>query len=222
MADPARVEVVDHPPRGSGLRARQKRRARQELVDAALELFSTGGVHDVTVEDICTRAGVSVRTFYRYFSAKEALLSAPFLELGDRIVAVLETAPPGADAWEALKLAATTGCQEVEAEPRRVLLAGTISAREPGLRSNTAVLLLQREQAMVDTVASHLPVGAPPETAAMLNALVAVALRSAFGTWIEQGGRPSLADLAAARLRALEAGPARLSSDPSTTLVSTG
>lgn len=195
----------------SGLRSRQKRQARAELVDTALALFAARGVHDVTVDEICEQADISARTFFRYFGTKEALLSAPFLDLSDQILAALEAAPSGLDAWQALKTATMAGCRWAAAAPTQFLLAGMISVRDPSLRSHSTVLLLQREQAIVDAIAPRLPAGAPPETPMMLAALVAVALRSAFGTWIEQEGRPCLTELVANRFSALEAGPVQLS-----------
>ncbi|MER7012729.1 TetR/AcrR family transcriptional regulator [Saccharopolyspora sp. NPDC000359] len=57
-----------------GLRERKKRATRQALQRAAISLFLERGVEAVTVEDICSRAEVSPRTFFNYFTAKEEVL----------------------------------------------------------------------------------------------------------------------------------------------------
>ncbi|MFF2021602.1 TetR/AcrR family transcriptional regulator [Streptomyces sp. NPDC058171] len=67
-----------------GLDAAQRRaRRREDLLDAALELFSAQGYQDTSIEQICKRAYVGTKSFYEVFTGKEAL----YLALLDRIVA---------------------------------------------------------------------------------------------------------------------------------------
>ncbi|WP_369249526.1 TetR family transcriptional regulator [Streptomyces sp. R41] len=61
--------VTSSPP--EGLRERKKRATRRALQASAVTLFRRHGPDAVTVEDICADAGVSPRTFFNYFSAKE-------------------------------------------------------------------------------------------------------------------------------------------------------
>jgi AcrR family transcriptional regulator len=57
-------------------RSEHKTRTRHALRTAALELFASKGYDESTTEEIAERAGVSARTFFRYFPTKESVLWA--------------------------------------------------------------------------------------------------------------------------------------------------
>lgn len=64
------------PPSGApqGKRAAQRAQTKQRLQQAALELFRQDGFAATSVADIAEVAGVTERTFFRYFPSKEAVL----------------------------------------------------------------------------------------------------------------------------------------------------
>ncbi|MEU5974658.1 TetR/AcrR family transcriptional regulator [Streptomyces sp. NPDC047315] len=67
-----------------GLDAAERRaRRREDLLDAALELFAAQGYQDTSIEQICKQAFVGTKSFYEVFTGKEAV----YLALLDRIVA---------------------------------------------------------------------------------------------------------------------------------------
>jgi AcrR family transcriptional regulator len=55
-------------------RATQMSRTRRRLVDVALRLFSEQGYDATATEQIAAEAGVSPRTFFRYFPTKESVV----------------------------------------------------------------------------------------------------------------------------------------------------
>jgi AcrR family transcriptional regulator len=54
----------------------RRRRNRQALIDAAIELFQERGIRDAKLEDICARADVAPRTFFNHFETREHLYTA--------------------------------------------------------------------------------------------------------------------------------------------------
>src|SRR4051794_7827625 len=59
-----------------GLRERKKEQTRAALIDAATRSFARNGYDATTVADITAAAGVSTRTFFSYFRAKQDVLFA--------------------------------------------------------------------------------------------------------------------------------------------------
>ncbi|WP_433258708.1 TetR/AcrR family transcriptional regulator [Streptosporangium sp. CA-135522] len=57
------------------LRQRNRLAAVRQIMDTAMDLFDQHGYTEVTVEQIAAAAGVSPRTFYRYFGTKEGLFT---------------------------------------------------------------------------------------------------------------------------------------------------
>ncbi len=61
----------------TGLRARKKAATEQAIVDAAMTLSAERGFAATTIDDIAATAGVSRRTFFRYFPTKEDVVLDP-------------------------------------------------------------------------------------------------------------------------------------------------
>jgi TetR/AcrR family transcriptional regulator len=97
---------------------RQRRKAErpQQLLDAALALFTSKGLAATRAEDVAQLAGVSKGTLYRYFDSKEELFKAVVRQcLGDVIAEGSELA----DHWQGstgdlLKVLAHTWWTRVE------------------------------------------------------------------------------------------------------------
>src|SRR6516225_2778895 len=72
-----------------GRRQRRKQETRQQIFQAAMNLFARKGIFSTTVEEITDAADVGKGTFFNYFPSKEAILSALAerqLEIIDRAV----------------------------------------------------------------------------------------------------------------------------------------
>jgi AcrR family transcriptional regulator len=77
-----------------GPRALGKLETRQRLRDAARELTEERGYNAVTVAEIASRAGVSVKTLFQHFGSKEELLVAELAEIHDQMIEAVRTRDP--------------------------------------------------------------------------------------------------------------------------------
>ena len=65
-------------------REREKLRQRQEMLAAALDLFSQKGYHNVSMQEIAEKAEFAIGTLYKFFQNKNDLYKALVLELCDK------------------------------------------------------------------------------------------------------------------------------------------
>ncbi|WP_438272662.1 TetR family transcriptional regulator [Streptomyces uncialis] len=86
-----------------GLRERKKARTRDALLRAALELFTTQGFEETTVDEITEAVDVSQRTFFRYFRNKEEVVFAVQDMIESHFVAALRERPRTEGPLEALR-----------------------------------------------------------------------------------------------------------------------
>ncbi|MEV6338796.1 TetR/AcrR family transcriptional regulator [Nocardia vinacea] len=70
------------------LRERNRLRTRQELLDAALEVFAESGYGSATVDSIAARAGTSKVTLYAYFpQGREELFRELYEQINNELIA---------------------------------------------------------------------------------------------------------------------------------------
>jgi AcrR family transcriptional regulator len=77
---------------------RRKAQLREEIIDAAIDVFAESGYHDAGVAEIAKRVGIGHSTFYRHFDNKRAILDAVITTIIERTLAALaaENAPEAA------------------------------------------------------------------------------------------------------------------------------
>jgi len=78
-------------------REREKLRQRQEMLAAALVLFSEKGYHSVSMHEIAEKAEFAIGTLYKFFKNKEDLYKALILEQADRFNDAVTKAIEGPD-----------------------------------------------------------------------------------------------------------------------------
>lgn len=138
------------------LAARKREVVRDELAGAALHLLAARGYETVTVDEIATAAGVSRRTFFRYFGSKEDVvvefLRDLGLEVAGEIVARPGDEPTGRALEEACALVVERAAHEHPRKSHRLaaLVLGTPEllarylARQDEWREAWALALIER------------------------------------------------------------------------------
>ena len=188
------------------LRERNKARARAEIAEAALRLFFDRGFEGVTVDEIVSAAGVSRRTFFRYFDTKEDALLADYPELNARLTEALDVAEPG-NAMEAIR-AGLHSMADWYIERSDAVLARSKVIRDTSMNvaARNLEFLTQWERGVAYAIANQLGAGVSdlvPRTAA---AMIVGAFRAALTQWVRSSGGENLHALTDQALELIEHG----------------
>jgi AcrR family transcriptional regulator len=172
--------VIDYAVRNM---SRWKPDAAGRLMTAAIALFDEHGYDQTTVAEIAERAGLTKRTFFRYFADKREVLFGGSEELRHRWLEAVAAAPAGADPLTA----ATAGFDPVAAmfaerhELARV--RARIIAANPELQERELIKL----QSLAISINTALAERGTPPVAANLAAQTAVTVfHVAFTRWANQ------------------------------------
>jgi AcrR family transcriptional regulator len=155
--------------------------ARGRLEQAALELHRERGFDRITVAEIAERAGLTERTFFRYFADKREMLFSGQDRLRELYVRTIEAAPATASPIDmvaaALEAAVPVFRERREfARQRQVVIDAN-----PGLQERE----LLKRAALASAMAAALQKRGVPDPAASLAADVGViAFKTAYARWL--------------------------------------
>lgn len=176
--------------------------ARGRLESAALALYGERGFEQTTVAEIARRAGLTERTFFRYFADKREVLFWGARALEELLVGAVADAPDSVspiDAVAAALGAAAVVFQEGREHSRQ---RQAVIAANAELQERELIKLASLAAAMAEALRRR-GVGDP---AASLTAEAGVAVfKIAFARWIDADGEADLAQLIRASLAELRA-----------------
>jgi mycofactocin system transcriptional regulator len=210
------VNAADQTPRSSGpmvtglisvggRRGRPPGTSARELELISLRLFTRDGFEDTTVERIAAAAGVSRRTFFRYFDSKAYVLWHAFDGEVRALREAFAAAPPRVPMMEAIRQV-VVGVNRYRAEDVPELRARmSLISSVPALQASAAQHYDAWERAVSQFAAARL--GQPADSLIPLaigRATLAVC-RAAYDRWIERADSDLTSYLDEA-LRALAAG----------------
>ncbi|MBW8827099.1 MAG: TetR family transcriptional regulator [Acidobacteria bacterium] len=154
----------------------------------ALDLFAERGYDAVTVAEIAEGAGISLRTFFRYFPTKDAIVRASDTQMRQRLLHLLRAAPEDLTPLEAFRTALIASSAVRKEDRPAVLKRWRVMASTPLLRTGSISDMADPNGALVTEIARRM--GAPandPRPQVMVAAMLHVA-GQAFLTWAEGGG----------------------------------
>jgi mycofactocin system transcriptional regulator len=164
-------------------RGRPPGTSRRALELIALRLFTDQGFDATTIEQIAAEAGVSKRTFFRYFNSKSSVLWSEFDSEVDTIRAALAQVPADVPMMDAIRRAVVAanhyGPPDVPELRMRMNLIGTV----PALQSSAALHYGAWEQAISDFAAAR--IGQPADSLYPLavGRATLAACRAAYDRW---------------------------------------
>lgn len=188
-------------PKPLSRREREKEKRRQDILEAAEEVFAAKSFHGASIDEVAERAEFAKGTIYLYFKSKEALYSALFENKTERMLGMVRDAVRAASSFPE-KLTALVGTQLRFAEQNawffRIFTQERMDVGDGLKRENWArVYSLYTEflTFMADVIAlgqkeKHLRPGDTERYALTLLGVVNITIRS----WLERKDATPLAD----------------------------
>jgi AcrR family transcriptional regulator len=176
--------------------------ARGRRGRAAFELFVERGFEQVTVAEIAERAGLTERTFFRYFADKREVLFSGSVVLQDLMVSAVAAAPPDAPPIDAIAAALDAAGTMFDGHAASARHRQVIVMSHAELRERELIKLASLAAALADALRAR-GVGDP---AAALTGEAGIAIfKIAFGRWVAEPDGPDLTQLMRASLDELKA-----------------
>lgn len=156
--------------------------ARERLVDAAMELFQERGYARTTVEEIAARAGLTERTFFRYYTDKREVLFSGSKGLEELLVATIASAPLEKTPFEAVLLALESTSSFFEGRREFAGKRHLLIEAHPELRERE----LNKMSSLATAIGETLRKRGSAETEANLAAEVGIVIfKLAFEAWVK-------------------------------------
>jgi AcrR family transcriptional regulator len=169
---------------------RWKPDARARLEKAALALYREHGFAETTVAEIAERAGLTERTFFRYFADKREVLFSGGVALRQQLVSALDAAPSALSPIDAVGAAVESTASLFEQRRDFARKRQAVIAENPELQERERVKLASLASALAEGLRRR-GIGDPAATLAAEMGITV--FRVAFDRWINEASDRSLA-----------------------------
>jgi len=175
---------------------RKRQLVANELAQAALLLLADRGFDAVTVDDIVAAAGVSRRTYFRYFASKEDVVVQFLANAGAGVVAALAARPAGEPPSVALRHAVWVPIAACADHPDQALLVTRLILGTPALQARYLERQIQWRTDLTAELAARLRLDQTSDPyPAMAAGMTVTALNTVLQHWREGDDQHRLAAL---------------------------
>jgi AcrR family transcriptional regulator len=182
--------------------ARWEPDSRGRLEQAALALYGERGFENTTVAEIAARAGLTERTFFRYFADKREVLFWGAGTLQELLVSAVVSAPDSAAPIDAVAAALEAAGALLQERCESARQRHTVIAANTELRERELIKLASLASALADTLRRR----GVRDPAATLTAETGIAVfRVAFERWANETNQQDLSQLIRESLDELKA-----------------
>jgi AcrR family transcriptional regulator len=157
-----------------------------EVEAVALRLFDERGFDQVTVEEIAAAAGISVRTFYRYFPTKDTVFQVQIDRRSEALRAALDARPVVEAPLQSLRVA----LRETLSREDQLLLrrwTSVVAATPSVLRGVLGGLQLKRNGVIAEFLGARFGVPGGSLVPTMLAAAAGGVIQAAQTEWFVGG-----------------------------------
>lgn len=180
----------------TSLRNQKQQVVHAALYNAAIDLFAAKGFDETTVEEVAQAAGVSRRSFFRYFSSKDDLLSQSVVSYGRELAEAVQHFPRGLSPIEVIEKTVFVGAEYNARPSTRMREAVTIAVGSRLARQAHASRMMELEDLLATSIADYFKDARPGVIQPRMLAGITLSLMSAtILSWFK-GEYPTL-DLAA-------------------------
>lgn len=174
--------------RGQVSRLRSHDTTRAEIARAAIRAFLRSGFDQTTVDDIAAAAGISRRTYFRYFSSKDESLLSGMQEVGISVAEALRHGPLDVHPLVALRNAYLEVERTLSEFPERQRALGRMLRANP--RVHGALMLVQIEwvDELTEVLASRHPDGEERLSDRLMAQMAMDAWNLAVEAWLADPG----------------------------------
>jgi AcrR family transcriptional regulator len=166
-----------------GARERKKRQTLGRIQEAAFRLFGEAGFDGTTVDQIAAAAGVSPRTFFRYFASKEDVVFAEQPHDLTALRAAVTSQPATSPERVALRDGLLDFSRYIQGEQERVLSQAQLVNDNPSLIGPVLVMQSSWSDSLAAALAERAGDGDPSFEQRVLASAAVGALTIAVYTW---------------------------------------